>query len=75
MQQLTWLDLLAANFFGFLWIAGVIFAHREAKRSKMVFGWLIFFVLLGFGLGLVIWRAGVWYDPKPTVMVPSAGLQ
>jgi hypothetical protein len=77
-MELTWLDLLAANFAGFGLIALLIFAVREARRAKSVFGWAMVAALIVFGSSVVIYRAGYWYevaDKGPAVIVPSVAAQ
>lgn len=74
-MQITWLDLLAANFAGFGLIALLIFAVREARRDKSFFGWFLVAVLVIFGSSVVVYRAGYWYDQSdhtPPAIVPSA---
>mgnify|MGYP000994348777 CR=1 FL=1 len=75
-MQLTWLDLLAANIAGALWLWGVMAARQlwRTERKKTVPGFLLV-VFVGFGLILSAYRAGFWYHQMidaQSIIVPQA---
>jgi hypothetical protein len=79
MQQITWLDLLAANMAGFLWIWAVSSALRwwKTEQSKFIPGFLLV-AFVGFGLLIFTIRAQYWFDQiddAPAVIVPSVAKQ
>lgn len=71
MQQLTWLDLLAANIGAMLWLWAVMAARRwcDTERRKFI-PLFILFALAGLGIGIFTARAGHWYEVS-RIIVPQ----
>jgi hypothetical protein len=61
-MELTWLDVMAGNIAGALWVAAVLYARRTLLETRhwLAGAQLAFF--LAFGFGILLWRMGVWAE-------------
>jgi hypothetical protein len=67
-MQLTWLDVLAGNIGGALFVGLVIFLMKDWRMTKAWQAGFLAWLLIVAGGGLVAWRAGCWshaWDCRP----------
>jgi hypothetical protein len=75
MQQITWLDVLAANLGAVLWLWGVMAARHwfQTERKKFIPGFILV-SLVAVAMLIFASRAGYWYD-QMTMVRPIVVMQ
>lgn len=58
--MLTWIDVMAGNIAGALWIVLVLYGRRMFLETPSVVTGAVFFVPLAFGFAILMWRLGYW---------------
>lgn len=73
--MVTWIDVLAGNIAGALWIAMVLYSRRLwlERQSFMTAALLVFW--LGAGLAVLIWRMAYWAGELSSARALARALQ
>jgi hypothetical protein len=61
-MQLTWLDVMAGNIAGALWIVALLHARRTWLETRHWIPAALVSIFLFFGLGILLWRMGIWAE-------------
>lgn len=73
--MLTWIDVLAANIAGALWIAAVLYCRRLWLEHKSFTTGALLVFWLGIGLGVLTWRMAYWANELSSAQALARALQ